>query len=161
MIAVDDVVERATFGSLTQLERTFGGVAERNEVCADAVIRELEDAPREVLVGDRRVAAADAQVCCGEHHAHDGLADVEEGGLASVIEVGQDHRDGRSRTCDVSCALPDERELGELLGVRDDDEVPWLRVARRWRASAGFEDAVEVGGGERLRLGTLGRRGAS
>ena len=54
------------------------------------------------------------------------------------------------RARDVAGALPHRGQLGQLLAVGDDDEVPLLAVRRRRRAPPGLEDAIEVGRLDRL-----------
>jgi hypothetical protein len=45
---------------------------------------------------------------------------------------------------DVAAAAPHPRQLGQLVAVGDDDEVPRLPIARGGSAAAGLEDPVEI-----------------
>ena len=62
---------------------------------------EAEDAPRRVLVADRRVAAADPEVGGGEHHRHRRLAEV-----VAVDRRGSARPPGRARSARSSPAMP-------------------------------------------------------
>jgi hypothetical protein len=64
--AVHDLVERAPVGPLDRRERAVGGKAERDQPGAEPVRREAQEAPGEVLIGNRRMGAADAQVGGGQ-----------------------------------------------------------------------------------------------
>jgi hypothetical protein len=91
-----------------------------------------QDAPSQVLIPDRRVAAADAEVGRGKHHADGHLAKVEidRAPRRRVVRLGGEQRDGGRRSGDVPGAMEDTRQLLELMAVRAEDEVPALLVGR-------------------------------
>src|SRR5438477_9126285 len=72
-LPVDDLVEQAPVRTADRPQRPVGRVAERDQQRANSVVREAEDAPRQVLVLDGRVPTADAEVGSSEHDAHRGL----------------------------------------------------------------------------------------
>jgi phytoene dehydrogenase-like protein len=149
-VAVPDyLVERQATRLDDGLERTVGGVAHADQVGDVVVVGDAEDLAGLLLVADRGVAGADAQVRRGQHDRVGGLAEVvlvhHLGAL--VLGVREDERDRRGGARDVPRALPDRRQRLELLRVGDDDEVPVLPVARRRGPPAGLGDPVEIGGG--------------
>src|SRR3954451_19161000 len=149
---VHDVVEGAAVGVLHRAQRPVGGVAEAEQIGAEVAVGQAEDLARLVLVADRRVPGADAQLGRGDHHERGRLADVvaDAPGLLVVWLLG-DQGDGRRRAGEVRAApRPRLGQLDELLAVGDDDEVPRLPVRRRRRPPAGLEDALEVVAGDRL-----------
>src|SRR3954452_7147988 len=150
---VHDVVEGAAVGVLHRAQRPVGGVAEAEQIGAEVAVGEAEDLARLVLVADRRVPGADAQVGRGDHHERGRLAEVVGDALADLV-VGRvlgDQGDGRRRAGDVRAALrPGLGQLDELLAVGDDDEVPRLPVRRGRRPPAGLEDLLELLAGDGL-----------
>ena len=85
-----------------------------------------------VLVADRRVPGADAEIGGGEGHGIGGLAEVkvvDEAG-AVVVGCGDDQGDGGGRSGDVPRAAPDGGQRAELIRVGDDDEILVLPVGR-------------------------------
>src|SRR5687767_2717288 len=74
--AVDDLVEGTPVGLHDRRQRTVARVAEADHVRRGVAVGEAEDAARRLLVADRRVAAADAQVGGGQHHGVRRLAEV-------------------------------------------------------------------------------------
>ena len=81
-VAVYDLVELATGWSLDRSQRAIGGNAERDQQGAEPVLRKVQQAPREFLVVDAGVGAADAEVRGGQHDAHRRLAEIELGQIA-------------------------------------------------------------------------------
>src|SRR6266536_588720 len=86
--AVHDVVERAPVGPLDRRERTVGGDAEGDQQGAEPVLGKAQEAPRELLVVDAGMGAADAEVGGGQHDAHRRLAQVELDQVAHLGVVG-------------------------------------------------------------------------
>src|SRR6266540_2809315 len=86
--AVHDVVERAPVGPLDRRERTVGGDAEGDQQGAEPVLGKAQEAPRELLVVDAGMSAADAEVGGGQHDAHRRLAQVELDQVAHLRVVG-------------------------------------------------------------------------
>src|SRR5215207_7123176 len=74
--AVYHVLERAPVGPRDRPERAVGRDAKGDQPGAEMILREAQQAPRQLLVADRRVRAADAQVGRGQHDAHRRLAHV-------------------------------------------------------------------------------------
>jgi hypothetical protein len=151
--AADYLVERESVRLDDGLERAVGGVAHADQVGDVMVVGDAEDLAGLLLVADRGVAGADAEVSGGEHDRIGRLTEVVlVNHLAALVRGLREYQgDGRGRARDVPGALPDGRQGLELLPVSDDDEVPVLPVARRRGAPAGLGDPVEVGGGDGLR----------
>jgi flavin reductase (DIM6/NTAB) family NADH-FMN oxidoreductase RutF len=107
-VAVDDLGEGAAVRAPDQLERPVRGIAERDQVGAEPILGETEQAAGHVLVADGRVAAADAEAGRGEHDAHRGLAKVvlDAVPLALVPRQRGDQRDRGRRMRDRPGALP-------------------------------------------------------
>jgi len=106
VLPVDDLLERAPVGSFDRLELPVGGIAERDEIGAEPSLGKAEDGAGEVLVLDRGVPAADAQVRRRDHQAHGRLTQVEvkQRPLVLVPWDGSDERHGRGRPGDVTRA---------------------------------------------------------
>jgi hypothetical protein len=121
-------------------------IAERQEVCPAPIPGRAEQPSEAVLVTDRGVARADAQVGCSNSHLERRLAEVV---LDQPVPPGiigdwrNDHDRGRGPR-DVSGGFPHERQLLEVGLFGDEDEVPRLGVGRRRGAAPCFKDAVEV-----------------
>src|SRR6266511_2774644 len=160
--AVHDVVERAPVGPLDRRERTVGGDAEGDQQGAEPVLGKAQEAPRELLVVDAGMSAADAEVGGGQHDAHRRLAQVELDQVAHLGVVGAwgHERDRGCRAGDVAGGGPHPGKLRELLPVGADDEVPRLLVAGRGCAPRGLQDPVQVLGRDRpLAVGPHGAPG--
>jgi hypothetical protein len=69
---------------------------------------------------------------------------------AGVVGAWGHQRDRRRRPGDVAGAAPHPGQLGELLGVGADHEVPGLLVAGRGGAPGGLQDLVQMLGRDRL-----------
>jgi hypothetical protein len=151
VVAVDDLVEGAAVWALDRRQRPVGRIAQRDQVRAELVVGEAEQAARHVLVPDARVGGADAKAGRGEHDAHRGLAEVvlDEASFPVVLRYRGDQRDRRRRVGDMPGALPDVRQLQQLRPLPDQDEVPGLPVLRGRRPAAGLEDLVQVIVGDR------------
>ena len=76
-VAMHEVGERAPLRAFQRLHRTVGGIAEGDQVIASSVAGIPEKAARQFLVVHGGVAAPDASVGGGDHHAHDGLTQIE------------------------------------------------------------------------------------
>ena len=78
-----------------------------------------EDAPAGVLVTDRRVARAYAEVGSSEHHGHRRLAEVVlvDRQVALGFGLGQDQHDGGPSPGQVTGPDPDGGKLLELVGM--------------------------------------------
>ena len=126
----------------------LGRVAQRDQERAGLVLGKAEQPPRELLIADGRVAAPDAQAGGREHDAHRRLAEVERGATL-LVRCRRDQRDGRRGPRHVAGAPPDFGQLGQLLAVGDDDEVPRLPVPRGRGPPGGLQDLVEGGGRDR------------
>src|SRR6516165_7632322 len=152
MVAVDYLVEGAAVWVADQRQRPVGWVAERDQVGAEPVLGEAEQAPRHVLVADGRVGAADAEAGGSQHDAHRGLTEVvlEAVPLPLVLRHGSDERDRGGRVRHMSGAPPHVAELLQLPALADEDEVPGLPVLRGRGPAAGFEDRVKMIVGDRL-----------
>src|SRR5581483_3532901 len=152
--AVDDLVERAAVEPLERGERPVGRIAQRHQVGAEPVVGEAEDPTRKLLILNRRMAGADAEIGGHEHHRHRRVPQVvlQEAAPALVLRDRRDDRDRGGCTGDMPGSLPDARELSQLLAVGHDDEVPRLPVLRRRRKPAGLQDPPEVGLAHRPRV---------
>ena len=120
-------------GLLIGVEGAVRGIPEPEEVGHDVVVGDAEDRAGLVLVADRGMAGADAEVGGRDHHGHRGLAQVvliEE--LASLIgRHGGNQRDSRRSRRDVPRALPHGGQFLQSLRIGDDHEIPGLAVRRR------------------------------
>jgi hypothetical protein len=146
MAPVHDVVERAPVGLLDRCERAIGRRAERDQHGTEPVLGKAHQAPGELLVVDACMGAADAEVGRGQHDAHRRLAQIELDQVAHQGVVGPwgQQRDRRRRVGDVASGGPNLGELGKLLPVSADHEVPCLLVAGRGRAPRGLQNPTQV-----------------
>ena len=106
--AVDDFGERAAVGGGDGLQRAIGGIADADQEGDVVISGDAEDLAGLVLVADRGMAGADAQVGRGERDGEGSLPEVvvvEETG-AVVVGPGDDQRDGRGSSGDVPRAAP-------------------------------------------------------
>src|SRR6266511_3845468 len=108
-----------------------GADAEGDQQGAEPVLGKAQEAPRELLVVDAGMSAADAEVGGGQHDAHRRLAQVELDQVAHLGVVGAwgHERDRGYRAGDVAGGRPHPSKLRELLPVGADDEVPRLLIA--------------------------------
>jgi aminoglycoside phosphotransferase (APT) family kinase protein len=145
--AADDLVDGAAVRLGDGTQRTVRRVAQGDLEGDVVVVGHAEDLARRLLVADRGVTAADAEVRGGDHDGVRGLAQVVVADELAVLVVvlRDDQRDGGRCPGDVAGAPPHGRHRPQLLPVGDDDEFPVLPVARGGRSPARFGDAVEVG----------------
>lgn len=130
--AVDDLGEGAPIGLHDWLERAIGGISDTEKVRDDVVVGNSEDGSGLLLVADRGVAGAYAEVSGGNRHRSSCLPEVvlvDELG-AFVGGFGDNQRDGGRGGGDVARSPPHRRKLLELSSIGDDDEVPVLAVRR-------------------------------
>ena len=139
------------FGAPDDAEGPIGRVAEVEHVGHVAVRRQAEDLAGPLLVADRGVSRADAEVGRGDHHRHRRLAGVVLGAvaLAGVICARQHERHRGRRAGHVPGPLPHLRQLAQLVSVLHHHEVPRLPVARGGSPASGLEDAIELLGRQR------------
>jgi DNA-binding SARP family transcriptional activator len=152
VIPVHDVVEGAAVGPDERPQRPVGRVAQADQVDGEVAAGEPQHPLRLLLVGNRRVAGADAEVGRGQHHVRGGLAEViqHEAALPLVLRLPGHQGDRRRRLGDVPAApFPDLGQLGQLRAVGDHHKVPRLPVSRRWRPPSRLADALKVLPGDR------------
>src|SRR5690242_152528 len=140
---VDDLAEGTAVRLGQGGQRPVGRVAQADQEGDVVAGRDAEDRAGPVLVADRGVAGAHAEVGRREHHGVGGLAQVVVVDQAGAVVVGlrDDDRDGGGRPGDVPGAAPHLGQRAELVRVGDDDEVPVLPVGGRRRPPGGFGDA--------------------
>ena len=131
---MNDLIEWPAIRLVDRREGAVGGIPEPEEVGHDVVVGDTQDRAGLVLVADRRMAGADAEVGGLEHHGHRGLPQVvlvEE--LPSLIGRHRGNQCDRSRSRrDMARALPDSGQFLQPIRIRDDHEIPGLTVRRRW-----------------------------
>src|SRR5580704_17197847 len=91
----DDLVDRATVGLDDRPQRAVGRVPHAQQVGHIMVVGHAEDLTGPLLVADRGMAGADAEVGGRDHHGVGGLPKVVSVDQASVVIVdyGDDQRD--------------------------------------------------------------------
>jgi hypothetical protein len=74
---------------------------------------------------------------------------IQPGPVPVILGHRRDQRDRGRRPCHVAGPAPDASQAGEPLALGDRDEIPGLPVLRGRCAAAGFQQPVEVLGGDR------------
>src|ERR1700759_187910 len=128
--AADALAERAAVELRDRRQRAVGRIADPEHERRQVALRDAEDLADPIMVTDRRMAGADAEVGRRDHHRVGGLTKVVTVNdlHAPVGRLGDAQHDRGRRLGDVAGALPGLRQLGELLGVGDEDEIPVLAV---------------------------------
>ena len=155
LAVVDDLAERAAVGLGDGAQRAIGGVAHAEEEGDVVVGGHAEDLAGLVLVADRGVAGADAEVGGGERHGVGGLPEVVVVDEAGAVVVGPRGRPARWRRPLRRCAPRRAR--------RSDSARSWsgsvtmtksqcCRLDADGARQACLRDPVEVGGRHRVGL---------
>jgi len=145
---MDDLAGRAAVGIGDGPQRPVRRVAHAEEEGDIVIGGYAQDLAGRILVADRRVGGADAEVGGGDGYGVGGLAEVVVVEQAGTVVLGprQHQGDRRGRAGDVAGALPHGGQRPELIRVGDHDEVPVLPVGCRRRPSACLGDPVEIAG---------------
>src|SRR4051794_16167231 len=143
--AVHDLVERTAVWLRDRRERPHR-VAERQQQDALAFLGVSEHRAGLGLVADRGVAAPDAEVRGGQHHAHRRLTEIEGEGFAvlGVARCGRQQGDRGGRAGDVCAPLPQGSHPFQRGAFGHRDEVPRLLVHRGRRTPPRLDDLLEV-----------------
>jgi hypothetical protein len=150
---MNDLAGRAAVGLGDGPQRPVRRVAHAEEEGDLVIAGHAQDLAGRILVADRRMGGADAEVGGGDGHGVGGLPQVvvvEEAGTV-VLGARQDEGDGRGRAGDVAGAPPHGGQRPELIRVGDHDEVPVLPVGCRRRPSGCLGDPVEIAGRDGIR----------
>jgi len=109
VVPVRDLIERSTVRSAERAEWPANRVAQADHVHRRVAVKELQDPLRLLLVGDGRMARADAQVSGGQHHERGRLPEViQQPVVVPLVVRFVGHQHGRRRRASDVPAAPSQ-----------------------------------------------------